>query len=291
MQQTQRTLTTLLGVEERAKRWFILYVLGLFLVVSFLSGQPEVALAMIVLAELVLYLTRPGIGLDQGAIEVQPPAMLQAPVMALAGYELLTGCWGLIVGSFFITIFFGIFTVLLWPQHLGPFNFAVLGLVAVWLASRPLWVGRLPKALNAETTKAPTARYLGSVTVLPDHLEIDVWSPALGVPQHRYMASVGFAELDEVRTLDAPTAQAYWASMLQYDPSIGGRANWDVYRLVTGQTTRPTILNLTIPSASLLMRSSALLYLVGGADQFGPPAVAAWESWRAAQPAPVRPTA
>ena len=72
MQQTQRTLTTLLGVEERAKRWFILYALGLFLLVSFLSGQPEVALAMIVLAELVLYLTRPGIGLDQGAPEVQP---------------------------------------------------------------------------------------------------------------------------------------------------------------------------------------------------------------------------
>jgi hypothetical protein len=287
VQQTQGTLATLLGAAERAKTWFILYALGLFLVVSFLSGQPEVALGMIVLAEVVLYFAR----LNEGAIKVEPPAMLQTPIALLGWYELLTGCWGLIVGGFIITVFFGIFTVLLWPHHLGPFNFAVLGLVGVWLASRPLWVGRLPKSLKAEATKATTARYLGSVTVLPDHLEIDVWSPALGVAQHRYLVPVGFAELDEVRTLDAPGAQGYWASMLQYDPSIGGRADSDVYRLVTGQTTRPTILNLSIPGSSLLMRSSALLYLIGGADQFGPPAVAAWESWRAAHSAPVQPTA
>jgi hypothetical protein len=280
---------TLLGAAQNAKRWLILYAVGLFLVVAFLSAQPLVALGMIVLAELVLYLMRPGLGLDQGAL--QPPAMLQTPIAILGWYELLTGCWGLIVGSFIITIFFGIFTVLLWPHHLGPVNFAVLGIVGLWLASRPLWVGRLPKSLNAEAVKATMPRYMGSVTVLPDHLEIDVWSPALGIAQHRYAVSVGFAELDEVRMLDATSAQGYWASMLRYDPSIGGRADWDVYRLVTGQTTRPTVLNLSVPGSSLLMRSSALLYLIGGADQFGPPAVAAWESWRAAHPAPVQPTA
>lgn len=288
MQQAKGTLITLLGAEEHAKRWLIMYALGLFLVVSFLSGQPLVALGMIVLAELMLYLMRPEIGLDHGASE--PPAMLQAPIAAMAVYELVTGCWGLIVSGFIITIFVGIFTVLLWPHNLGPFNFAVLGLVAVWLASRPLWVGRLPKSLKAQATTATTPRYLGSVTVVPDGLDIEVWSPALGVPQHQYLVSVGFAKLDEVRMLDAPGAQAYWASMLRYDPSIGGRADWDVYRLVTGQTTAPTILNLSIPGASLLMRSSALLYLIGGADQFGPPAVVAWESWRAAHPAPVQPT-
>jgi hypothetical protein len=291
VQQTQGTLMTLLGAAEHAKRWLIWYAVGLFLVVAFLSGQPLVALGMIVLAELFLYLMRSGIGLDQGALEVQPPAMLQTPIAILGWYELLTGCWGLIVGSFIITILFGVFTVVLWPHQLGPFNFAVLGIVGLWLASRPLWVGRLPKSLNAEAMKATIPRYLGSVTVLPDHLEIDVWSPALGVPQHRYAVSVGFAELDEVRMLDAPGAQAYWASMLQYDPSIGGRADRDVYRLVTGQTNTPTVLNLSVPGMTLLMRSSALLYLVGGADQFGPPAVVAWESWRAAHPAPVQPTA
>jgi hypothetical protein len=67
---------------------------------------------------------------------------------------------------------------------------------------------------------------------------------------------------------------------------------WELLHFLTDQKFRPSLLPpLWGIGSQLLLRSSTLFYMVGNAEQFGPPAVAAFEAWRAAQSALPTPTA
>jgi hypothetical protein len=136
------------------------------------------------------------------------------------------------------------------------------------------------------------APYMATLYAGSDGVDIDLQPLIIGpAPKRNFRFSVGFAELDEVRMMDGLTAQGYMASMAQYDPSFGGRGSWELLRFVNDQKCRPSLLPFWGIGTQLLLRSSTLLYMVGNADQFGPPAVAAWQAWRAAHPAPATPTA
>ncbi|HEX7264724.1 MAG TPA: hypothetical protein VF383_11155, partial [Candidatus Dormibacteraeota bacterium] len=105
-----------------------------------------------------------------------------------------------------------------------------------------------------------------------------------------YRFWVGFTELNEVRMMDGLTAQAYWGTMAQYDPTIVYRMEWELLRFVADQKARPSILGLIALGTHLLLRGPTVLYLIGNADPFAQEALTAWQTWRAAHPVPTTPT-
>src|SRR5260370_7038673 len=86
------------------------------------------------------------------------------------------------------------------------------------------------------------------------------------------------------------TAQGYWGSMGQYDPTIGLRMEWELLHFIADQKARPSILGLIAIGTHLLLRGPTLLYLIGNADPFAVDALTAWQAWRAAHPEPATPT-
>jgi hypothetical protein len=110
-------------------------------------------------------------------------------------------------------------------------------------------------------------------------------------PQRTYRFTVDYAELDEVRVMDGLTAQGYLSSMAQYDPTFDVRTQWEYIRFFVDQKTRPRVLAPNGFGAQLLLRNATLFYMIGNADRFGPQAVAAYQTWRAAHPVPAAPTA
>ena len=105
----------------------------------------------------------------------------------------------------------------------------------------------------------------------------------------RATGHVTFAEIDELRMMDAMNAQAYWQTMREYDPTLSTRMASELYQCLMGQLPRPSIYENISDGEHLLIRSPSVLYLIAWADESGPPAIAAWQAWRAAHGTPAAP--
>ena len=134
------------------------------------------------------------------------------------------------------------------------------------------------------------APHMATLHVGTDSVEVDMRPAFIRRAPESYRFLVGFAELDEVRTMDGPTAQAYWGSMGQYDPTIVIRMEYELFHFMADQKARPSILGLIGFGTHLLLRGPTLLYLIGNADPFAADALTAWQAWHAAHPAPTTPT-
>src|SRR4029077_9910645 len=123
------------------------------------------------------------------------------------------------------------------------------------------------------------ARSLPLIRVGRDGIDIDLNVPNLRfAPKHGWVFSVGFAELNEVRTLSAADAQAQLDAMLQRDASLSARMGTDLNAFIAGQLPRPSFFQYQATRTHLMVRGPAVLYVVGDADQTGPAAVAAWQA-------------
>jgi hypothetical protein len=131
---------------------------------------------------------------------------------------------------------------------------------------------------------------MATVHVAADGVEVDMRPAFVRRAPESYRFWVGFAELDEVRVMDGLTAMGYWGAMAEYDPTIGIRMEFELLHFVADQKARPSILGLIAIGTHLLMRGPTLLYLIGNADPFAVVALTAWQTWRAAHPAPATPT-
>jgi len=131
---------------------------------------------------------------------------------------------------------------------------------------------------------------MATLHVGTDGVEVDMRPAFIRRAPESYRFSVGFAALEKDRVMDGLTAQGYWGSMAQYDPSIGIRMELELLHFVADQKARPSILGLIGFGTHLLLRGSTLLYLIGNADPFAVDALTAWQAWRAAHPAPATST-
>jgi hypothetical protein len=129
-----------------------------------------------------------------------------------------------------------------------------------------------------------------SVLIGADGLDIVQNGISIGGPRRGPRAfHVTFAEIDELRMMDAMNAQAYWQTMKEYDPTLSTRMASELYQCLKGQLPRPSIYENISDGEHLLIRSPSVLYLIAWADESGPPAIAAWQAWRAAHGTPVAP--
>jgi hypothetical protein len=281
------------GAERRLAIWFARYAIGLVALVLFVAGDFLFALLLIVLSEVLFLSLRPRPTL--GASTYRPPApdQWQTPITVLRWTSLISSVWALVTGALVLTIASMIVIVVLvvirWHHVLGASNFAVLALFGAWLLTRPLWIAPLRKALRLEATRQ-LAPHMATLHVATDGVEVDMRPAFIRRAPESYRFSVGFAELDEVRIMDGLTAQGYWGTMGQYDPTIGIRMEWELLHFVADQKARPSILGLIGFGTHLLLRGPTLLYLIGNADPFAVEALTAWQAWRAAHPAPTTPT-
>ena len=298
MEKTSPGLTAV-GALQLLTRWLAIYAIGLVGIVLFLVGFLPETLLLIVVSEVVLLSLRRQPNFGARTYAPPAPAEWQAPIAALRWVGLVSGCWtlgvfSLVLGgaSIVLTIMLPIIAIRGWPYHLGPANFIVLGLLGTWLLTRPLWITPLRRALKVQTMKQ-FSKYMASMSVIQDGVLIDVRPINVGPLQARQQVfKVAFAELDEVRAMDGLTAQGYQLSMGQYDPTLMLRVEWELFRFLSGQLTRPTLCFAVLGFGThVLMRSSTLLYLIGNADQSAPTIVAAWQAWQSAPRTQAAPTA
>lgn len=281
----------LVGAERRVVLFLVYGFVAVLGTVCFVVGLVPDALIAIVLAEAVTLAWRPQPNLGDATYAPPAPDRWQSPITALRWIGLLKGFWSAGVGFFYVGIFLAIVAVLvvLARPHFGPANYAVLVLFGVWLGTRPLWIGPLRKALKVEASRR-FGRYLPTLAVGVEGVDVYLRPLTIAAPQRIFRFSVGFAELDEVRTLDGLSAQGYWQSMAQMDPTLDARSTWELLQLLSGREYRPSIFGMLGLGTHVLMRSATKLYLIGNADESGPAAVAAFQAWRAAHqvPAPTR---
>jgi len=276
----------LIRAENRVQRWFLYYVLAFFGVVAALTGAAAVALFVIAVGELIMSLWRPMPKL--AAPSYTAPGASSSwgtPIRVLRLYLLIREFGSLAWGFVLLTAFLGVFVVLLHPTSLGASNLVVIGMFVLYFGTRPLWyaparrlLGRMFKGVKTDLARGgPQVRLVGD--------GIDVIQPVivLNGPRGNWLWHVAFAEIDEMRTLWALDAQAYWGSMTAYDPSLGLRAAYELNQYLLGKTPRPTIYQYLAAGLHLLVRGPSVLYLLAYADQTGPAAISAWEQWRAAQ--------
>jgi hypothetical protein len=281
------------GAERRLAIWFARYAIALIALVLFVAGDILFALLLIVLSEVLFLSLRPRP--QFGAPTYRPPApdQWQTPITVLRWTSLISSVWAIVTGALVLTIASVIVIVVLavigWQHGLGASNFSVLALFGVWLLTRPLWIAPLRRALRVEATRQ-LAPHMATLHVGTDGVEVDMRPAFIRRAPESYRFTVGFAELDEVRIMDGLTAQAYWGSMGQYDPTISIRMQWELLHFVADQKARPSILGLIGFGTHLLLRGSTVLYLIGNADPFAVDALTAWQAWRAAHPAPATPT-
>jgi hypothetical protein len=220
------------------------------------------------------------------------PAGWQTQIRLLRGYELVSGCSSAVAVSLIATVLFGAVFIGGSPWKLGQANYVVGAVVALWLLTRPLWyrplralVDQLLKGVKKEMSKGAT-----SVLVGADGLDIVRNVIRIGGPPRRpWDFHVTFAEIDELRMMDAMNAQAYWRTMQKYDPTLSARMASELYQCVKGELPRPSIYENISDGEHLLIRSPSVLYLIAWADESGPPAIAAWQAWRAAHGTPAAP--
>jgi len=282
------------SAERRLAIWFARYAIALFALVLFVAGAFLFAVFLIVLSEFLFLSLRPRPKLGASTYRPPAPEHWQTPIAVLRWTSLINSVWAIVTGALVLTVTTMIVIVVLvvvgWRNGLGVSNFAVLGLCSLWLLTRPLWIAPLRRALRVEATRQ-LAPYMATLHVGTDGVEVDMRPAFIRRAPESYRFSVGFAELDEVRIMDGLTAQAYWGSMGQYDPSIGIRMEWELLRFIADQKARPSILGLIGFGTHLLLRGPTLLYLIGNADPFAVDALSAWQAWRAAHPTPATPSA
>ena len=281
---TGQRLTTLLGF----------YLFALFMIMAFLAGSLAAALFIIVCAESVVYFWRPAPTLGAASYRGPMPAGWQTPIRLMMGYELVSGCWSAAVAALIATVLFGVIFIGGSPWKLQPANFLVGAIVAGWLVTRPLWYRPLRALLDQSLkgVKKEVSKGAASVLVGADGLDIVQNVTQIGGPPHGpWDFQVTFAEIDELRMMDAMNAQAYWQTMQEYDPTLGARMAYELYQYLKGQLQRPSIYENISAGEHLLIRSPNVLYLIAWADESGPPAIAAWQAWRAVHGTPVSPSA
>jgi hypothetical protein len=281
------------GAERSLAIWFARYTIALFALVLFVAGDLLFAVLLIVFSEVLLLTLRPRPKF--GASTYRPPApdKWQTPITVLRWTSLISNVWALVTGALVLTIatmiVIAVLVVIGWHHGLGASNFIVLALFGLWLLTRPLWIAPLRRALRVEATRQ-LAPHMATVHVGTDGVEVDMRPAFIRRAPESYRFWVGFAELDEVRIMDGLTAQGYWGTMGQYDPTIGARMEWELLHFVADQKARPSILGLIGFGTHLLLRGSTVLYLIGNADPFGVDALTAWQAWRAAHSAPTAAT-
>ncbi len=292
MQRTGAGLAAV-GAERRLSIWFARYVIALVAFVLFFAGDILYTLLLIVLSEVLFLSLRPRPTLGPSTYRPPAPDQWQTPIAVLRWTSLISSVWAIVAGGLVLTIVAVIVIVILivigWHHGLGVNNFAVLALVGLWLLTRPLWIAPVRRALRMEATRQ-LAPHMATLHVGTDSVEVDMRPALIRRAPESYRFLVGFAELDEVRSMDGLTAQAYWESMGQYDPTIGIRMEWELLHFIADQKARPSILGLIGFGTHLLLRGPTLLYLIGNADPFAADALTAWQAWHAAHPAPTTPT-
>ncbi len=281
------------GAERRLAIWFARYVIALIALVLFFAGDVPYLLLLIVLSEVLFLWLRPRPQLSASTYRPPAPDQWQTPIAVLRWASLITSVWDIVKGCVLLTIAAAIAIVVLvvigWHHGLGVSNFAVLALFGLWLLTRPLWIAPLTRALRVEATRQ-LAPHMATLHVGIDSVEVDMRPAFIRRAPESYRFLVGFAELDEIRSMDGLTAQAYWGSMGQYDPTISIRMEYELFHFMADQKARPSILGLIGFGTHLLLRGPTLLYLIGNADPFAVDALTAWQAWRAAHPAPTTPT-
>ena len=275
--------------------WLAVYAIALFALVLVVIGDALSALFLIVVTELIFLTLRPQPKFDVSTFRPPAPAQWQPAITTLRWAGIIDSDW--VIGTTAAALTFAALIMVViviiagWHHAFGAANLIVLVMFGAWLSTRPLWIGPLRRSLKVGATKQ-LAPYMATLYVGTDGVDVDLRPLTIGsAPRRSYRFSVGFAELDEVRLMDGLSAQGYLASMAQYDPSFAIRMEWELLRFLTDQNFRPSLLPCWGIGTTVLLRSSTLLYMVGNADQFGPAAVAAWQAWLAAHPAPAKPTA
>jgi len=274
--------------------WLAWYGVGLAALVLIAFGDVLFAPLLIVITEFIFIQMRRQPKFSASTYAPPAPAQWQGPITALRWAGIASNAWA--IGSAALSITVAIFVVLViltvmgFHHWLGATNFIVFALFVAWLSTRPFWIAPLRRTLKVGANEL-LGPYLATLNVGTDGVEIDVrpWYFG-GVPKRSFRFYVGFGELDEVRIMDGLTAQGYMASMDQYDPTFIARMSWELLHFGMDQKARPSLMSTLAIGTHLLLRSSTLFYMVGNADQFGPPAVAAWQAWRTAHPAPATPT-
>jgi hypothetical protein len=281
------------GAERRLTIWFVRYVIAVVALALFVVGDILFALLLIALSEFVFITLRPRPKLSPSTFRPPAPDQWQTPITVLRWTSLISSVWSIVTGAVVLTIAMMIeivvLIVIVWHHGLGARNFAVLALFGVWLLTRPLWIAPLRRALSLEATRQ-VAPYMATLHVGAEGVEVDMRRAFVRRAPDSYRFSVGFAELDEVRIMDGLTAQGYWGSMGQYDPTIGLRMEWELLHFIADQRARPSILGLIAIGTHLLLRGPTVLYLIGNADPFAVDALTAWQAWRAAHSKPATPT-
>jgi hypothetical protein len=276
----------LISAERRMNLLLGFYFIALFMVVVTLAGSVEGALFLIVVCELLFTLWRPTPTLGPESYQPPIPASWQTPVRLLMGYQIISGCWNLVWGGLVSTVVFGIIIVAMKPSSFETRNWTVVAVIAVWLITRWVWAPPLYRAIGRRLKGVGKELAGGGpdVRIGADGFDIDFHVQQIGGgPRVRpFLFHVPFADLDEVRTIDANNAQAYWQSMEQYDPTLTTRGSWELYQFTTGKLARPSIYQQLGMGTNLLMRGPTLLYLFGVFDETGPAAAAAWQQSRSA---------
>ena len=268
------------------------YVFALFMIMAFLAGSLAAALFIIVCAESVVFFWRPAPALGLASYSAPMPAGWQTPIRLLRGYELVSGCWSAAVISVIATVLFGAVFIGGSPWKLGQANYVVGAVVALWLLTRALWYRPLRALLDQSLkgVKKEMSKGAASVLVGADGLDIvQNVSTIGGPPRGPWDFHVTFAEIDELRMMDAMDAEAYWQTMQTYEPTLIARQAYELYEYLQGKLARPSIYANINVGKHLLIRSPSMLYLVASADESGSPAIAAWQAWRAVHGTPAAP--
>jgi hypothetical protein len=284
----------LIRTGQRLTTLFGFYVFALFMVIAFLTGSLTVALFMIVVAETVIYFWRPAPALGPASYSGPTPAGWQTPIRLMRGYELVSGCWSLAAGAVLVTVIFGAIFIGGSPWALGRASYTVGVIVAGWLLTRPLWYRPLRALLDQSLkgVKKEMSKGAASVLIGADGLDIVQHVTTIGgPPRGPWNFHINFAEIDELRMLDAMDAQAYWQTMQTYDPTLSARQAFELYQYLQGKLPRPSIYQNISAGQHLLIRSPSVLYLLAWEDESGPLAIAAWQAWRATHGTPATPSA
>lgn len=171
------------------------------------------------------------------------------------------------------TVIFGAIFIGGSPWALGRANYTVGAVVALWLLTRPVWYRPLRALLDQSLkgVKKEMSKSAASVLVGADGLDIVQHVTTIGgPPRGLWDFHVTFAEVDELRMLDAMNAQAYWQTMQAYDPTLIARQAFEMYQYLQGKLPRPSIYENISAGEHLLIRSPSVLYLLGYADETGP---------------------
>lgn len=291
MQQApEPTSVQLIRGELTLAQWLSYAFFAVFGVIAFFAGSIATALFVIMFVEIMITLWRPTPRLTAQSYTT-PASSVWRPVGQVARwYGLAEGCQSIALGFVICAAMLALVFIFIRPHSLGPANYAVLVLFGVWLLGHPIWSPRLKGWVSRQTAdvRKELALTMGpSITLRPDGMDVDFRWQSLGSrPAPPRVVSIEFAELQEVRTLDARDAQAYWDSVVAYDPTLVVRVGTELFQYSNHMIARPSIYYQLSIGLHLLIRGATLLYVICGQDDSGPAAVAAFQAWQSAHAAP-----